>query len=205
MSVTVFFLENAFEYVVCRMAAILFRRSGGCFTNLSQTLQNNLAKIHNARSHIYDENFKLKLCMCAQSMALGIRHTKFQLEILIGSTIFAIHKFRENILESTQNVSETTPGLNEMSLMGYYSHEVDLICIPEVNNLQHLVTLDLMYNRIQHIAKDIKNCTNLTRLLLDRNNLQWLPRQLCQLSHLEELSVAGNQLLCLPLGEFFFL
>ena len=82
--------------------------SGGCFTNVSRALQRNLAKIHNANNTIYGENFKLKLCMCAQSMALGT-HTKFQLEFLIRSTIFAIHKFRENIFESSRNVSETTP------------------------------------------------------------------------------------------------
>ena len=35
--------------------------TGGCFTNVSRALQNNLAKIHNTRNHIYDENFKLKL------------------------------------------------------------------------------------------------------------------------------------------------
>ena len=40
-------------------------------------------------------------------MALGTR-TNFQLEIPIGSTISAIPKFRENILESSRNVSETT-------------------------------------------------------------------------------------------------
>ena len=33
----------------------------------------------------------------------------FQLEILIKSNISAIHKFWENILESSRNVSETTP------------------------------------------------------------------------------------------------
>ena len=71
-------------------------------------LQNNLAKIYNASNHIYGENFKLKLCKCAQSMALGTR-TKFQLEMLIGSAISATHKFRKNILESPRNVSETTP------------------------------------------------------------------------------------------------
>ena len=80
----------------------------GCFTNVSRALQNNLAKIYNARNHIYGENFKLKLCACAQSMALGTR-TKFQLEILIRSTTSAIHKFRNNILESSRNVSEITP------------------------------------------------------------------------------------------------
>ena len=72
---------------------------GGCFTNISRALQNNLAKIYKARNNIYAENFKLKLCICAQSMALGT-HTKFQLEILIRSTILVIYKFRENILES---------------------------------------------------------------------------------------------------------
>ena len=55
---------------------------GGCFTNVSRALQNNIAKIYNARNNIYAENFKLKLCTCAQSMALGTR-TNFQLEILI--------------------------------------------------------------------------------------------------------------------------
>ena len=65
-----------------------------------------LAKIHNARNHIYGENFKLNLCTCAQSMALGT-HTKFQLGLLIRRTICATQKFRENILESLRNVSET--------------------------------------------------------------------------------------------------
>ena len=81
---------------------------GGCFTNVSRALQNNLAKIYKARNDIYGENFKLKLCTCDQSMALGTR-IKFQLEIFIKRTISAIHKFRENILESLRNISETTP------------------------------------------------------------------------------------------------
>ena len=99
------------------------RQTGGCFTNVSQAHQNDIAKIHNASNHIYDENFKLKLCPCAQSMALGIRtkfqlalgtRTKFQLVMLIGSAIFAIHKFRDNILESWRNVSETNPRLTSI-------------------------------------------------------------------------------------------
>ena len=72
---------------------------GGCFTDVSRTLQNNLAKIYNARNSIYAENFKLKICTCAQSMALGMR-TNFQCEIHIRGTISVIYKFRENILES---------------------------------------------------------------------------------------------------------
>ena len=72
---------------------------GGCFTNVSRALENNIAKIYNTRNHIYGENFKLALDT----------HTMLQLEILIRSTISAIHTFRENILESSRNVSETTP------------------------------------------------------------------------------------------------
>ena len=83
---------------------------GSCFTSVSQALQNNLAKIHNIRNHIHGKNFKLKLCTCTQSMALGT-HTKFKLEILMKSTISVIHKFQENISESSWNVSETTPRL----------------------------------------------------------------------------------------------
>ena len=81
--------------------------SWGCYTNFARALQNNLAKIHNARNQIYAENFKLILCTCAQSMVLDIR-TKCQLEILIRCTISAIHTLWENILESSWNVSETT-------------------------------------------------------------------------------------------------
>ena len=82
--------------------------SGGCFTNSSWALKNNLAKLYYARNHIYGENIKLKLCACAQSKALGTR-TKFQLEILIRSMISAIHILWENIFKSSQNVSETNP------------------------------------------------------------------------------------------------
>ena len=65
----------------------------GCFTNVSRALQQNLAKIYNAKNHIYDEYFKLKVCTCGQSMALTTR-TKFQLEILTRTSISAIHRFR---------------------------------------------------------------------------------------------------------------
>ena len=91
------------------------RRVRGCFTNVSRALQNNLAKIHNTENHIYGENFKLKLCTCAQSHALGTR-TKFQLEILIRTAISEIHKFQENILESLRNISETNARLLRFQL-----------------------------------------------------------------------------------------
>ena len=83
-------------------------RPGDCFTNVSRALQNNLAKIYNASNHIYSEKFKLELCTCTQSHALGTQ-TKCQLEMLIGNAIFATHTFRENVLESSRNVSEKKP------------------------------------------------------------------------------------------------
>ena len=66
---------------------------------VSCALQNNLAKICNVRNHIYGDNFKLKFCMCTQSIALGTR-TKFQLKICMRNMISAIHKFWQNILKS---------------------------------------------------------------------------------------------------------
>ena len=79
-----------------------------CFTLLgvvSLTFRNPskiISKLYNARNHIYGENFKLKLCMCAQSFG----HTY---KILLRSMISPILKFQENILESSWNVSETPP------------------------------------------------------------------------------------------------
>ena len=68
----------------------------GRFTNVSRALQKNLAKMYNARNHIYSENFKL------------------------------------NILESSQNVSETPPGLYHhyasnvtIKPIGYFSRLLD--------------------------------------------------------------------------------
>ena len=89
-------LKSLYYQNACTMHILRIREKDlgarGCLTNILQALQNNLAKIHNVENHI----FKLKLCTCAQSMALGTR-TKFQLEVLIRCTISAIHKFQENI------------------------------------------------------------------------------------------------------------
>ena len=80
--------------------------------NASWALRNNLAKIYNDRNHIVGENFMLKLYtyVCPS--------TKFQLEILIRNMVFAINKFRENILESSWNISETPPGNSAISCQG---------------------------------------------------------------------------------------
>ena len=80
-----------------------------CFTNILRALQNNIAKIHNARNHIYGKKFKLKLCMCVQSMALGTC-TNFQLEIRIRSTVSAIHKFQEDVWRAHETLVKQLPG-----------------------------------------------------------------------------------------------
>ena len=80
-------------------------KPGVCFTNVSRALQDILLKFVYCRNRSSYENFKLKLCMCA---ALGTR-TKFQFEILTINVISSIVYFREIILESSRNVSETTP------------------------------------------------------------------------------------------------
>ena len=61
-----------------------------------------------SRNRTSYENFNLKLCTCAQSLALGTR-TNFQLGILTINVICGIVYFHEIILESWWNVSEITP------------------------------------------------------------------------------------------------
>ena len=82
----------------------------GCFTNVLRALQNVLSKFVYCRYLSSAENFKVKLCMCAQSMALGT-HTKFQIKILNRSMIYNIVYFHKIILESSWNISETIPGV----------------------------------------------------------------------------------------------
>ena len=91
---------------------------GGCFTNISQAPQNNLSKFVYDRNGTSYGNFKLKLCTCAQSHALGSR-TKFQLEIVDIIVFPGIVYFRKIIFESSRNVSETT--LRGCCNIGYLS------------------------------------------------------------------------------------
>ena len=81
---------------------------GDCFTNVSRALQKIISKFVYCTNSTCDEYFKLKLCTCAQSLALGTR-TNFQIEILTINLISGVVYFRENILGSSRNVSETAP------------------------------------------------------------------------------------------------
>ena len=96
--------------VICHNFTHDLDNSGVCFTNVSRALQDILLKFVYCINRSSYENFKLKLCTCAQSIALGTR-TKFQFEILAINVISSIVYFREIILESSRNVSETTPRL----------------------------------------------------------------------------------------------
>ena len=80
----------------------------GLSLTFREVLQNILSKFVYCRNHTSYENFKLKLCTCAQSHALGTR-TKFQLELLTINVLSGFVYFCEIILESSRNVSETTP------------------------------------------------------------------------------------------------
>ena len=75
--------------------------AGGCFTNVSQTLEDIISKCVYSRNHSSYENFTC---------------TEFQLEILTITVISGIVYFREILLESTQNVSETTPCIDQIAL-----------------------------------------------------------------------------------------
>ena len=109
----------------------LFRFSGDCFIDISRGLQNNITKLYNAQNHIYGENFKLKLCMCAQCMDLGSCKT-FQLEILMISTIFAICIFRRNVFGSSWNVSETTHWMSQHLQDRLYRGEDIFLALAEI-------------------------------------------------------------------------
>ena len=93
--------------VRCNIVSNLYG-TGGCFTKLLTALQSILSKFVYCGNNTCYANFKLKLCTCAHSHTLGTR-TKFQLEILTINVIFGIVYFRKIILESSRNVSETTP------------------------------------------------------------------------------------------------
>ena len=74
---------------------MLTSKTCGCFTNISWAIQDILLKFVYCRNLRSYENYKLKLCTHAQSMALGTR-TKFQLEILTINVISSNAYFRES-------------------------------------------------------------------------------------------------------------
>ena len=82
---------------------------GGCFTNVSQALQDILSKFVYCRNHTSYENFKLKFCMCAQSMALDT-HTKFQLHIPPYMWFLTLHIFARLFSRARKTLVKQPPG-----------------------------------------------------------------------------------------------
>ena len=75
--------------------------TGECFTNDPRALQNILSNFVYYQNRTFYENFKLKLCTCAWAHG--------QSEILSINVISGMVYFREVILVSSRNISETTP------------------------------------------------------------------------------------------------
>lgn len=73
--------------------------------------------------------------------------------------------------------------------------------VVEVGDLRELQTLDISTNRLITLPERLHMCLSLQYLTADRNHLWYVPRHLCQLPSLNELSMAGNRLAFLPLGE----
>ena len=81
---------------------------GGCFTNVSQALQNILSKFVYCGNRASYENFTLKLCTGAQSMALGTR-TKFQLEIHTINVFSGVVYFRKLFWRARKTLEQQPP------------------------------------------------------------------------------------------------
>ncbi|EMY12742.1 leucine rich repeat protein [Leptospira weilii str. Ecochallenge] len=68
----------------------------------------------------------------------------------------------------------------------------------EIGELQNLQTLDLFDNKLTVLPKEILQLQNLQRLDLSHNQLTILPKEIGQLQNLQELNLTGNRLKTLP-------
>ena len=89
---------------------------GGWFANVSRALQNILSKFVCCRNRTSYGHFKLKLCSCAQSKALGTR-TNFQLEILTINVITGIvYIFARLFWRAPETLVKQPPGLSNVDV-----------------------------------------------------------------------------------------
>ena len=116
------------------------------------------------RNHTFYENFKLKLCTCAQSHALGTC-TKFHLEILTINVISGIVYFRKIILDISWNISETTPNLSgslaKPQLNYRFGHEITSHSFTWMWYFTHILYIMLVY-----LFAVSKRCPSPSRLSL---------------------------------------
>lgn len=71
----------------------------------------------------------------------------------------------------------------------------------EVGLLQQLETLDVSRNQLRWLPPQLHGCASLQSLAADHNLLGHVPRQLCWLRRLNQLSMAANRLSVLPPGQ----
>ena len=83
----------------------------------------------------------------------------------------------------------------------WFSHDASHL-FSEVGQLVSLDTLDASDNSLCYVPLELRFCTQLKVMSLDRNKLTWLPRQLCNLHFLEELSICGNSLEFIPQSKY---
>lgn len=78
------------------------------------------------------------------------------------------------------------------------------VCLtsPELGDLQDLETLDVSMNQLMSLPDRLHRCVSLQTLTADHNLLSHVPRQLCWLHRLNQLSMATNRLNFLPLGQY---
>lgn len=72
----------------------------------------------------------------------------------------------------------------------------------EIGDLQELETLDVSMNKLMSLPDRLHRCLSLQNLTADHNLLSHVPRQLCWLHRLNQLSMAANRLTFLPLGQY---
>ena len=167
---------------------------GGCFINLSRAFQYNLTNIYNARNNIYAENIKLKLWMCAQSMALGTR-TKFQPENSHKKYDFGnIQMSREANLKDMVRVKEphgvSRPGVNTELFMSQCLLSVTQIITARKDCITHTITFYFLV------------CISVLRVVRQKHaywyQLNLLPEKLCTLLFKSNgIFFCGDKIWCL--------
>ena len=85
--------------------------AGGCFTNVLQALQNILSKSVYCKNRTSYVNFKLKLCMSAQSHALDMRtNLSFRLKFWPEMWFMALYIFARLFWNACKTLVKQAPG-----------------------------------------------------------------------------------------------
>ena len=96
--------------------------------NVSRALQDIISKLVYCKNQTSNENFKLKLCMCAQSMALGT-HINFSLKFSPYIGFLALNIFARLFWRACKTLVKQPPG--SFCSQGINSHDID--------NVRHVI------------------------------------------------------------------